>query len=233
VLVVVGLLSRWVGLLIARALPERYWWGANVLVWAPRAAAVFVVSAWLVLGKAAEAEQWAHLRWHLVAAMLFVWIVLDGLARGGASAEVSALLAAIFFAGGVVLLYSHNAKFMQLAVLVGSAMFGIAVAAAGPPREEPPRFAASGAIPAAVLFLPGLLLGTRPSHDDNKVPAECFWLVALTPLVLAPFLVPWVSRQNKWLLFALRVLLVLTPLVVAVALAGKYEKFPFEEEPEY
>jgi hypothetical protein len=220
-------------MLAARALPDRVWWGASVLVWAPRAAAVFVVSAWLVLGKAAEAEQWAHLRWHLVAAMMLVWVMLDGLARGGASTEVSAHLAAIFFAGAVVLLYSHNAMFTELAVLIGSAMFGIAIAAAGRSSDDRPNIAASGAIPAAVLFLPELLLGTRPSHADNKVPAECFWLVALAPLVLAPFFLPWVGRQNRWLLLALRVLAVLAPLVVAVALAGKYEKFAFEEEPQW
>ena len=28
-MVVVGLLSRWIGLLAARYLPERYWWGAS------------------------------------------------------------------------------------------------------------------------------------------------------------------------------------------------------------
>lgn len=256
VLVVVGLASRWLGMAAARVLPERMWWGEDLLVWLPRVGAVAAVSAWLVLGKAAEALQWASLRWELAAAMLAVWIVLDGLARTDISAEVSAYLAAALYAAGAVLLYSHNAKFMELAVLVGSAMFGIAVATAlaRRPREEPaPHFnpnpdlydarksdepadvaaKASGAVPAAAVFLVGLVLGTRPSHPEHKVPEECFWLVALAPLALTPFLIPWVSRQNRWVLLSLRAALLLAPLAAALVLAGQHEKFPYEEEPQW
>ncbi|QJW99763.1 hypothetical protein [Frigoriglobus tundricola] len=234
VLLVVGLLSRWLGTAMSRVLPEGRWWAANLLVWFPRVVAVVVVSAWLVLGHAASAPEWAHLRWELAALMLFMWLVLDGLAREGLGGEVSAHLTAILYAASVVLLYSHNAKFMELAVLVGSAMFGTAVAVcAVPTATGAAKIAASGAIPAAVVFLPGLILGTRPAHDENKVPALCFWLIALTPLVLAPFLVPRISRRNHWLLIGLRVLLVLAPLAVAVLYAGQYEKFPFEEEPQW
>ena len=189
------------------------------------------MSGWLVLGFAASKPEWASLRWELAAVMVLVWLVLDGLARGGMSAEVAAYLAAILYAGGVVLLYTHNAKFMELAVVVGSALFGIAVVGAAAGRGA--KVDVSGAIPAAVVFLPGLILGTRPSHDGHKVPVECFWLVALVPLLLAPFLIPRVSRQNRWLLLALRALLVLVPLAVAVALAGQHEKFPFEIEDEW
>ncbi len=188
VLLIVGLVTRWLGLFASRLVPERAWWSVGLLVWLPRAAAVYVVSAWLVLGHAAADPKWASLRWELVASMLLAWLVLDGLARNGLSASVSAYLATMFLAGGMVLLYSHNAKFMELAVVIGSAMFGIAVvvcvASVGGPLS------ASGAIPAAVVFLPGLVLGTRPSHDETKVPAISFWLVALAPLLLAPFLIP-------------------------------------------
>jgi len=234
VLVVVGLLSRWLGLAAGRLLPERRWWIANLVVWLPRFAAVATVSAWLVLGHAAAEPRWANLRWELAALMTLTWLVLDGLARDGLSGEVSAYLTALLYAAAVVLLYSHNAKFMELAVLIGSAMFGTAVAVcAVPTGAGAAKIAASGALPAAVAFLPGLILGTRPSHDENKVPALCFWLVAVTPLILAPFLVPRINRQNHWLLIGLRALLVLTPLAIAVLHAGQYEKFPFEEEPQW
>jgi hypothetical protein len=83
------------------------------------------------------------------------------------------------------------------------------------------------------VFLVGLVLGTWPSRVENKVPDVCFWLVALAPLLLAPFLVPRIARRNRWVLLALRVVLVLAPLVVAVLLAGQNEKFPYEEEPEW
>ncbi|MDY3559211.1 hypothetical protein R5W23_006429 [Gemmata sp. JC673] len=234
VLVVTGLLTRWLGLALARVLPERVWWLANVAVWWPRLWAIGIVSGWLVLGNAAADPQWAGLRWQLAGAAALVWLVLDGVSRGGASGELSAQLAAVFFAGSAVLLYSHNAKFMELAVVLGSAMFGIAVAVLTRQHlDDAPKALASGAVPAAALFLPGLLLGTRPSHAENKVPDLSFWLIALAPLVLAPFLIPRVSRQNRWVLIVLRTLLILTPLVIAVVLAGQHEKFPYEEEPEW
>jgi hypothetical protein len=257
VLLAVGLVSRWLGLAASRVLPERYWWGANLLVWLPRIGALAAVSSWLVLGKAAEAPQWATLRWELAGAMLLVWVVLDGLARDGLGTEASAHLGAALFAGAAVLLYSHNARFMELAILVVSAMFGVATATAivrsrpvvddaftsynpnpglydamrpATPGELP--LAASGAIPAGVVLLVGLVLGTRPSHDDHKVPVLCFWLAALAPAALAPFLIPWVARQNRWVLVVLRVLLILAPLIAAVVLAGKHEKLPFEDPPQ-
>src|SRR5919108_3201727 len=62
VLVVVGLVSRWIGMIAARSLPGRLWWGANLLVWAPRLAGVIVVSGWLASGRAAAAPEWEWLR---------------------------------------------------------------------------------------------------------------------------------------------------------------------------
>ncbi|HEY1186251.1 MAG TPA: hypothetical protein VGE74_01280 [Gemmata sp.] len=234
VLVAVGLVTRWLASAVSCGRPPLLGWLANVLVWGLRTWALFLTTAWLVQGAAASGPKWAYLRWELALAMLLVWVVTDGVARSGASGELSAYLAAAFYAGAAVLLYSHNAKFMELAVLVGSAMLGIAVAVlAVPGRGDGVKVLASGAIPAAVAFLPGLLLGTRPSHADNKVPGTSFWLVALAPLILAPFLIPRLSRQNRWLLVALRALLVLTPLVAAVLLAGRHEKFPYEEEAEW
>jgi hypothetical protein len=233
-LVVVGLVSRWLGLAAGRLLPERGWWAANLLVWLPRIGAVFAVSGWLVLGPAAQAEEWSHLRWELAGTMLLVWLVADGFARGGFSAEVSAYLGASLFVGGAVVLYAGTLGFMELAVIVGSAMFGIAVVnVIARPGANGEKVLATGAIPAAVAFLPGLILGCRPSLAEHKVPDICFWLTALAPLLLAPFIVPRISRQNRWLLLALRVLLVLAPLAVALMLAGKHEKLPYEKEEEW
>lgn len=256
-LVGAGLLTRWLGLGLNRVLPDRVWWVANAVVWGPRVWALVAVSGWLVLGNAAADPKWAALRWELVGTMLLVWVAADGLARGpavavpgpavgaeppvpvnglawaGAGAEASVYLAATFFAGAAVLLYSHNAKFMELAVVLGAALFGIAVVTLVPGGEEGRRTLASGAIPAAVAFLPGLLLGTRPSHADNKVPALSFWLVTLAPVALGLFFIPRINRQNRWLLLALRAAIVLLPLLIAVLLAGQYEKLPYEEEAEW
>jgi hypothetical protein len=223
-LLAVGLLSRWVGLLAGRLLVERLWWIANVLVWVPRIAAVFVVSEWLVAGKAAEAEQWQGLRWQLAGSMLAVWICLDSLARVGLSGQVMAYLAAMFLAAGAILLYTHNAKLMEVAVVCGCATFGIAVAA-GVGKAD-----ASGAVPAGAVFLPGLMFATRPSLSANAVPPTAFWLVALAPLVLLPFLIPVLARKNGWQVRVIRAVLVLAPLVAAVVLAAQHEQLAFEEE---
>ena len=239
VLVVVGLVSRWLGMLAARMLPERSWWGANVFVWAPRVSAVLLVSGWLVRGQAAQAEEWAFLRWQLVLAMIVAWVALDGIARNGASAQVALYAGAILLTGGVMMLYTHNARFMELAVLVGSALFGVAVAnALVEPDMNQEKPDTSGAIPAVVAFLPGLLLGARPSMADHHVPVMCFWLVALAPAGLLLFLLPAVARKSDWQMGGVRksdwqlaigrAILVLLPLVVAVVLAAKHETLAFE-----
>ncbi|MCI0703016.1 MAG: hypothetical protein L0241_18210 [Planctomycetia bacterium] len=246
ILVVVGLVSRWVGMLVARGLPKRQWWGANIIVWAPRVVAIILISGWLTSGKAAE--EWHTLRYQLAAVMLFTWIALDGVARSGDSAEVCLYTAAALLAGCMIMLYTGNARFAQLSLVMGGAMFGVGIATlafntaassgfVGTGSLEtdwvvpsPPTADASGAIPAAVVFLPGLVLGTRPSHPEHNVPVACFWLVALAPLVLLPFLIPWLNRQSKWIEIPLRAILILAPLVLAVTMAAEHEKLPFEKE---
>jgi hypothetical protein len=221
-LVVVGLLSRWIGLVAAHYLPERRWWGANLLVWAPRIAAVVIAGDWLTRGKAAEnlPELWPITS----AAMFLIWVALDGVARGGAGAEVAAYQAAALYAAGVVLLYAHSASSMESAVVLGSAMFGVAVASRLAGSD------ASGAVPAAAAFLPALLLAGRPTLPDNNVPTACFWLVAVAPLVLLPFLIPALARSERWYVRCIRAVLVFAPLITAVVLASQHEQLVFEEE---
>jgi len=220
VLVVVGLLSRGIGLLATHVLPTHRWWGANLLVWSARLAAVVVVSGWLVSEAAATESPW--LRVAFPAVMLLSWVALDGVARYGAGAQVAAYQSAIFLTAGAILLYAHSARFMDLGVIVGCVMFGVAVAA-GAAKVD-----ASGAVPAGVGFLPGLMLNGRLLTESN-VPVTAFWLVALAPLTLLPFLIPAVARQNRWLVISLRTVLLLAPLVVAVVLAAGHEKLVFEE----
>lgn len=221
VLVAVGLLSRWVGLIAGRYLPERRRWGANLLVWAPRLAGVAVVSGWLVPLPWAADMPWL---WPaLAAAMLLTWAALDGVARSGAGAEVSAYQCAAFLAAGAVLIHAHSARFMDAANILGFALLGVAVAAGAAKTD------ASGAAPATAAFLPGLMLNGR-YQTESAVPPACFWLVGLAPLALLPFLVPRVARQNRWLLAGGRAALVLAPLVVAVVLAMRHETLVFEEE---
>jgi hypothetical protein len=185
-----------------------------------------VVAGWLASGKAAAAPEWQWLRWQLAAAMFFVWIALDSVARADFGGEVAAYLAATFLVAGTILLYTHNALQMELAVIVGFAFFGLAVVSTLGACDT------SGAIPAGVVFLPGLLLATQPSWAENshKVPAHCLWMVALAPLVLLPFAIPAVAEKRGWFVRLLRAALVLAPLVAAIVLASEHEKLVFEEE---
>jgi hypothetical protein len=220
-LLTAGVASRWLGLVAGRLLDERRWWGANLLTWAARVAAVLVVAAGLT--PAAAAAEYPWLKPALAAAMLAVWVALDGVARDGAGSEVAAYLAAAFFAAGAVLLYAHSARFMDLAVMCGCAAAGVAVAA------FPTRADASGAVPLGVVGLPVLALNGR-FLTDSQVPLASFWLVGLAPLALLPFLLPVVARQPRWVIIPLRALLVLAPLVAAVVLAAQHERLAFEEE---
>lgn len=224
-LMLVGLLSRWAGLLVERFLPPRRWWAANLLVWAPRAGAVVAVAGWLATGKAAGEVKWLFPA--LAGATLLGWFVLDGIARAGASVEAAAYLAASLLAAGTVLIYAHSLRFTEIELTIGFALLGVAVAAAATKTD------AGGAIPAGVAFLPGLVLAGRPSLAENKVPDISFWLVALAPLTLAPFLIPRLSRQNRWLVMLARAASILTPLAVAVLLAMQHEKLPHEIEDEW
>ena len=264
-LVVVGLLSRWLGLIAARVLPESRWWGANLLVWAPRVAAVIVVSGWLTVGEVAQkrpadappaaeagkAEEtikvavttaWPLLRPQLALAMLLLWVVLDSLARAGAGAQVAAYQGAALLAAGAIILYAHSAKSAELAILLGSAMFGVAVATAVvafPAVKSDPDawrfgsdvegFDASGAVPAGVAFLPALLFGVQPWLNEHTVPPACFWLVALAPLVLLPFVLPPLARKTGWYVPVTRAVLVLAPIVAALVVAGQHAQMAFEE----
>ncbi len=218
VLVAVGLISRWIGMIATHYLPERRWWGANLLVWAPRIAAVALTCGWLVSEKWATEDAW--LMPALGAAMLLEWIVLDGLSRSEASAEVAGYQAAIFLTASMMLLYHHWATVSFIALIVGSTMFGIAVVAGIAKADT------SGAVPASVGILPGLLLAGWMSQD-SKIPLAAFWIVALAPLVLLPFLIPALARRDNWYIRAIRAVLILAALAAAAVLTDKYEQPAF------
>ena len=112
---------------------------------------------------------------------------------------------------------------MEIAVVIGSAMFGIAVVASLMKAD------ASGAVPAAVAFLPGLVLGSRPTLE-TEVPYVSFLLVSIAPLILAPFLIPALARKNGWLVRVLRAALVLVPLVVAIVVAAQFDQLAIPED---
>ncbi|MFO0801114.1 MAG: hypothetical protein U0804_26920 [Gemmataceae bacterium] len=221
VLLAAGLVSRGIGLLVARQLDDRRRWGAGLLTWGVRAGVVAVVAPGLV--PAAWGTEAAWMKPALVVVVLALWLALDGAARDNAGSEVTAYLAAAFLAAGVVLLYHHTARFMDIAVMCGCAAAGVAVA------SFPTRADARGAVPLGAVGLPGLMLNGR-YLVESQVPVASFWLVTLAPLGLILFLIPAVARLPRGVVIALRAVSVIAPLVAAVLLAAQYEKLAFEEE---
>jgi hypothetical protein len=226
VLAGIGLLSRWLGMLVGLALPDRRWWVKNLLVWLPRWVAILVVGPWVT--PAELSDKYAWLKPALAAAMLFTWVAVDGLSRFISGAQASFALSAVYFAAGVVFLYSHSNKFFELALV-----FSLALAAVGLVSHVG-RTDASGAIAATAGLLAPLTLNVRLQTDipENHVPAACYWLVGLAPLVLLPFLLPQAARMNRWVLVMGRFFLLSIPLVAAVSLAMANEKLPIGDEEE-
>jgi hypothetical protein len=223
-LVAVGLVTRWLGqLLKIKCDSGRWWWTSNLVVWLLRLPALYFIATLLVPVRSNEpVPTWIIPAF--AAAMFLEWIILDSISRAGNGATVTLIQSAMLMAGGSVILYAHSARFMDVSVMAAMAYFGIAVVAiAAQPVET------SGSIPAGIVLLPGLLLSTKLG-TDSKVPDHSFWIVALAPLVLAPWMIPALTRKNGWINFAIRWLLVLTPLVIAVILAGQKESLPWEEE---
>jgi hypothetical protein len=217
VLTGVGLLSRWLGLLATRFVPERRWWVPNLLVWLPRWVAILIVGSWLIPAPLAQDYLW--IKPALGAAMLFSWIAVDGAARGGASADAILGMAAAFFAAAIVIIFAHSTRFMDIALVLSAALVGVGLAAHAAKAD------ASGAVPAAIGFLPGLMLNAR-YQTESLVPVASFWLVALAPLAWLPLSHPWIARQSPALLRIARLVLLIIPLAIAVALAMKYESLP-------
>jgi hypothetical protein len=112
---------------------------------------------------------------------------------------------------------------MDIAVMCGCAAAGVAVA------SFPTRADTSGAVPLGVAGLPTLLLNGRFA-TESQVPLASFWLAALAPLALLPFLLPIVARRPRWITIPLRAALVLAPLAAAVVLAAQHESLPVQEE---
>jgi hypothetical protein len=219
-LVAVGLLSRWGGLIAHHFVnPSRWWWAANAVVWVPRATAVLLVSGWGLPAELATEEP--NLRWLVAAGTLLAWVAFDGVARAGCSNEAVALLALAAACSGGVMIFAHSGKYLDIGTMLGMALFGVAVVGAVGKADV------SGAIPAALGFLPGFVAGGRFVTTSN-VPVESFWLAGLAPLALLPFLVPALARQSYWPIRLVRLLLVLAPLAAALFLANYHDPLKFD-----
>jgi len=220
-LVAVGLLSRWGGLIVRHFTQKSgWWWTANAAVWLPRVAAVLLVSGWGIPPPVAVVEP--NLRWLIAAGVLLAWVVVDGVARAGCSNEVVALLSLTAVCAGGVMVFAHSGKYLDIGTTLGMALFGVTAVGVAAKADT------GGAVPAALGFLPGFVVGGRFA-TSSEVPAESFWLVCVAPLALLPFLVPALARRHGPFVRLVRLLLVLAPLAAALVLAQRHDPLSFGE----
>ncbi|MFO0802855.1 MAG: hypothetical protein U0791_07000 [Gemmataceae bacterium] len=184
-----------------------------LLLWLPRAIAVFITSNWVIPAPWAEEHAW--IRPALAAVMFLSWIAWENASAFG--------IAATFFAAGGVAIYAHSQLFMNIALVMAFAFGGLA-AVAGAAKSD-----ARGAIPAAVGFLPAFMLNVR-YQSESQVPLAAFWLIGLAPLALLSTLIPRLARQPRWIVVSFQIVLVILPLAIAMGLALEYEQLPPEAE---
>ncbi|HEY2786097.1 MAG TPA: hypothetical protein VGJ05_14105 [Fimbriiglobus sp.] len=144
------------------------------------------------------------------------------LSRRNPGACIPFAISACLFAAGGVALFAHSALLMDLAVLSGSAFFGLAAVCLFC------RVDVSGALPGAAVVLGGVLLSAYYDMDEEcKVPASSFLLVAGAPLLLAVAYLPIVNRLGGWKLRTVQLVCVCAPLAYALW-AATAEKVDFE-----
>jgi hypothetical protein len=185
-------------------------------VWVVRAAAAVAI-AWLVIPAASRAEaDW--LSPVFAALVLAQWAVLERLAAQPSGGSVPACLAVIFLVAGGVLIHAGSARLSNAGLVLAAAFAGLALASGWFGAD------CGDAVPAAAVFLPGLLLMGQ-QETFSEVPWQAFALPALVPVLLAEAL-PVGQRPRVRL--AVVVLTVLVPLVIALGLARAAGSLDFD-----
>jgi hypothetical protein len=177
--------------------------------WLLRGATAVGIAWWLIPERDHEALIWLA---PSLAAVVFVeWELLARLAVEPPDGSVLLCLALAFMTAGTVLLYASIGRLMEAAVVCASALAGVALVAWWR------RADASGAVPAAAVLLPGLLLMGFRETSVETIPWSAFAVAALAPLMLVG---TWPIRHWPGVpRYVARVLLVLIPLIAAVLLA--------------
>jgi hypothetical protein len=142
------------------------------------------------------------------------WTLLEYLAAESPGGSVPLCLAVVCLGAGGVLIHAGSALLMNAAIVLASALAGIALVAWWA------RADAGGAVPAVAVLAPGiLLLGYEETFSE--VPWLAFALPALTPLALieALPLSHWQGRRAGAVRLTLMLVLILVPLATAIYLA--------------
>jgi hypothetical protein len=180
--------------------------------WLLRAAAAIVI-AWVGIPSSMRAEfDWLA---PVVAAVIFAhWAILERLAADPPDGSIPLCLALVFLTAGAVLIHAGSARLMDVAVVLASALTGLALVAWWR------RADAGGAVPAVAVALPLLMLmGQRETFSE--IPWYGFALPALAPLLLAEALPlsSWHGPRPQLTRLLVILLLLAVPLGVAFYLA--------------
>jgi hypothetical protein len=163
------------------------------------------------------------IRWFMpafAAVIVAEWAVVEELCRRQPGGWTPLCLSVAFLGAAPVELYTHIASFTDMASIFAAAAGGVALVA------WLLRMDAGGIAGGAAVLLPGLLLaGKAESYSD--VPWDSFVLAALAPLALTLALLPPVARLPRVAGRLVQLLLVIVPIVVAVARAMQYETLDF------
>lgn len=165
------------------------------------------------------------LSWALGLVILLESAVLSELTRRWHDCTVAAGLAICFGAASMVLLQAHSARMMEMAMFFVPAFISIILVA------WKLRGDIGGAVPAAAVFLPSVLLIGK-QETFSEVPMSAFLLSALAPLALAPMVLPALLKLDGWKRWLPAIVLPAIPAAIAVILAMQVESAEANEEGE-
>jgi hypothetical protein len=188
--------------------------------WIVRAIGVGGAAAWLA--PSAVRDEYGWLVPAFAAVVLGAWALLEYVARHPPDGTALACSALTAFVTGGVLLYAASGRSSEAAIIMGSALAGLALIAWWR------RIDAGAAVGGPALFLPSLLLAAQlEKSSDLEITWHTFALPALAPLMLA-----WSLPLRDWKPMDLRLLrlgLVLAPLITAIIFA-RIQAGPLEFE---
>jgi hypothetical protein len=214
--------------------PARYWlpWlaGLGMLIdllsrlvspgagWAARTAVAVLAGRLLTPAELRIDVPWAS--WALGLSILLEWAIIHSLARLWKDGSVAAALSVCLAAAGVIILHAHSARLTDMALLFSVALAAISLVAWIWPVDT------GGALCAATMFLPGLLLSAQ-QETFSQVPWRGFLFVALAPIALLPMLHPRLARLNGRRRWVLAIILPLIPATWALIPAAHAEELQF------
>jgi hypothetical protein len=189
-------------------------------VWLLLRASLAAAAAWWVV----PAEVWLETPWlpaTFGAVILAEWVLLEFLAAKPPGGSVPWMLAMTAFCAAAILIHAGTARLMDVATVLGAALFGVGAATWWQQSES------GGAVSGAVLVLPGILLMGQ-QETFSEVPWTAFAFAACAPLTLALTLLPPIRLWPGWKIGLCRFALVLVPVAVAVLLAVQAGPLEFE-----